>query len=76
MDGSQLVTGYTEVCPSNKVTTIFADPSVYQDRYTLLGDNSVQVTVDAWGNATPSTVVFYLTPIATPTPSSFFLISK
>ncbi len=69
MDGSQLVAGYTEVRPSNTVTIIYADPSVYQDRYTLLGDNYVQVNIDARGNAKPSTVTFYLTPIATPVPS-------
>ncbi len=68
MCDNQLISGYQEVCPSNTTTIVYADPSVYEGRYNLISDNRVNVIVDANGNARPSTVIFYLTPVVTPSP--------
>lgn len=69
MVGDQRINGYTEMCPVNAVTTIYADAAIYQGRYTLLGDEAISVTVDASGHASPDPVIFYLTPLVTPIPS-------
>ena len=68
MNGNKLVAGYQEVIPANATTPVYADPSVYQGQYTLVGDDYVNVRVDARGNANPSTVIFNLTPVVTEPP--------
>ena len=68
MYGNQMIGGYQELCASGTTTTIYADPNVYQNSYTLVGNNWVSVYVDAQGKASPSTVVFNVMPIATDPP--------
>ncbi len=70
MVGSQMLTSYQEMCTTGTTTTVYADASVYQGRYTLQGSDRVNVTVDYAGVASPSVVTFYLIPIATATPTA------
>ena len=72
MVGSQLIASYQEMCTTNSTTTVYADPSVYEGRYLIQGDNWVNVYVDAAGNANPATVIFYLIPVTTDPPAPSF----
>ena len=71
MNGSSLVASYQEMCATNAVTTIYANPAVYEGSYELIGDGWSNVSVDARGTATPPYVTFNLTPVkpVTPVPS-------
>ena len=68
MSGSNLVASYQELCQANATTTVYANPSVYEPNYTLIGDSYVNVRVDASGNANPPWITFNLEPVQPITP--------
>ncbi len=63
MYGETLIASYQEMCATNATTTIYANPA-YFEGFIIQGDSWVNVKVNAKGTAKPSTVTFYLVPVA------------